>query len=73
MIALRVARHAANLTQRDLAEWIGVHEQTVIDWERGKCLPSRESAAALKLALGVDVAWRARGRPRKSAAPAPEP
>lgn len=35
-IPLNAARVAANLTQEQLAEKIGVSRQTVIDWESGK-------------------------------------
>lgn len=35
-ISLAAARKAANLTQEQLADKMGVSRQTVVDWESGK-------------------------------------
>ena len=73
---LRELREAAGLTQRDLADKIGVHVDAVARWEQGRREPSWATVLALAVALGVDcMAFtappaegaepRGRGRPRK--------
>lgn len=46
-INLRNARQDAGLTQRDVERRIGVTQQTVSGWERGKNLPNIANLAAL--------------------------
>jgi len=38
-ISLAAARVNANLTQREVAEKMGVSPQTIINWEKGKVAP----------------------------------
>lgn len=54
---IRVARDSAGLTQRQLAELLGVDQMLVSKWERGKHSPSRENFEALAEALRRDPAW----------------
>jgi transcriptional regulator with XRE-family HTH domain len=60
---LKVARAAAGLTQRDVAEQLrpAVHPATVGHWEGGRFKPSVEHVAALATLLGVRFAWLAVG------------
>lgn len=39
-VTLPVARKIANLTQKGLAEAVGVSETTVINWEKGRSEPT---------------------------------
>jgi len=54
---IRAARLAADLTQRRLAEAMGVDQMLVSKWERGLHSPSEENFAALAEALRRDRAW----------------
>lgn len=56
-------RNEQCLTQLELAERIGVAEETVSMWERGLSLPSASSASRLAAVLGVasDELPRAKG------------
>jgi transcriptional regulator with XRE-family HTH domain len=76
-VRLRELREAAGLTQRDLADKIGVHVDAVARWEQGRREPSWGTILALAEALGVDCTAfttpsegssesRGRGRPRKA-------
>jgi transcriptional regulator with XRE-family HTH domain len=80
---LRELREAAGLTQRDLADKIGVHVDAVARWEQGRREPSWATVLALAEALGVDCTAFTQapaqrppagpGRPRKGPAEAPAP
>lgn len=48
-------RMAAQLTQEQLAEAVGVSRQTVAKWEAGETSPDLEHAAALADALGTSL------------------
>jgi len=39
-ISLAAARVNANLTQDDVASKLHVTKQTVVNWEKGRCVPS---------------------------------
>lgn len=52
---LRLARHAAGMSQQQLADVIGSHVMVVSSWERDKSTPSADSLDALAGALGVSV------------------
>ena len=54
---VRTARLASGLTQRQLAEAVGVGELVVSKWERGMYRPSHENMIRLAGALGRSVAW----------------
>ena len=51
MATLRALRKLANLTQKELAEKIGVSKQHVSSWERGQFKPSPSSVRKLCRAL----------------------
>lgn len=51
---LRRWREDAGLTQADLAEAMGVTQQTVSDWERGVGMPHRSRAVDLERILGLE-------------------
>ncbi len=49
MISPAAARVNAELTQREVAEKMGVSVQTVVNWESGKTVPNIEVARKLSL------------------------
>jgi transcriptional regulator with XRE-family HTH domain len=59
--SLREARHAAGLTQVQLAERAGVAQSAISDWERGAESISRESVTRLCEALGCDAGYDGQG------------
>ena len=60
---LRIARHAAMITKKELAHRIGVTPAAVSQYENGTILPSTKATAALALALGMPVDFFAADRP----------
>ena len=50
--AIRDARKTAGLTQVELARRLRVRQQTISDWETGRCIPG-----------GAELAWVARCAP----------
>lgn len=55
MEVLREMREAAGLTQRQLADLVGVTDQTISNLERGVTKPTLDTARALARVLGVQV------------------
>lgn len=53
--AMRAARMEAGLTQKQLAETAGVHQNVISTYEKGKCAPSLYNIAALADALGLTI------------------
>lgn len=49
---LRIAR---GLTQAQLAELIGCHQQSINKWETGVCKPGMQSLIKLSRALGCSI------------------
>lgn len=54
---VRAGRVAARLTQRELAEAVGVDQMVVSKWERGRHRPSQENMIRLSSLLSQPVAW----------------
>ena len=52
---LRAKREAAGLTQRQLADLVGVTDQTISNIERGVTTPTLDTARALARVLGIAV------------------
>lgn len=52
-VTLPVARKIANLTQKGLASAVGVSENTVINWEKGRTEPTISQAKAIGEATGI--------------------
>jgi putative transcriptional regulator len=52
---IRYFRRLADLSQDQLAQRLGVHKQTVSDWERGIFNPALETAFALARELGCST------------------
>lgn len=52
---LTVLRRRAHMTQRQLAECVGVTRQAVYKWERGQALPEAVSLLALRQLFGVSI------------------
>lgn len=52
---IRYFRRIADLSQDALAERMGVHRQTVSDWERGVFRPELETAIRLARELGCSM------------------
>lgn len=52
--ALAEWRKARYLSQVDLARLIGVHEQTVWSWEKGRVKPAYRHVRKLAQALGIE-------------------
>ena len=48
-------RKLAGLTQRALADRVGVTASTVTKWESGEVLPTMQAALQLREVLGVDL------------------
>jgi len=60
---LRIARQAAMLQKKDLAERVGVSAGAVSQYESGSSSPSPKTVAALSLALGVPSGFFTSDRP----------
>lgn len=58
MNTLKQARQSASLTLIDLARKMGVHPQSIINWEAGRCVPTPARIAKLQ-ALFPGVQFRA--------------
>ena len=54
---LKNARNSARLTQRQLAESIGVRQKQYQHWERGRAEPSIDNIQRLAFVLGIKVEW----------------
>ena len=54
---LRKARTSTKLTQKQLAESIGVRQKQYQHWERGRAEPSISNIQRLAFILGVRVEW----------------
>ncbi len=52
---LKSVRESKKLTQVDLAEKTGIHQQTISRYERGIVMPQVDSAKSIADALGVTV------------------
>lgn len=53
-VSLPVARKIANITQKQLANELGVSESTVQNWEKGKSEPTVSQARKIGEVCGVD-------------------
>ena len=51
---IRTRRQQLRLTQAELARRIGVHESTVLNWEKGRHFPSRWQGA-VEAELGISL------------------
>ena len=56
-----ICRREKNLTQRQLADLVGVSDKAVSKWETGRGLPEASSMAPLCEALGINVNELLRG------------
>lgn len=52
-VTLPVARKIANITQKKLAEYCGVSESTVSNWEKGRTEPTVSQAMLISKATGI--------------------
>lgn len=52
---IRAARKRAGMSQRELAEKIGVKPSAVCQWEKGDTCPSYPNLLSMSIALGVTV------------------
>ena len=57
-LGVRTARRAARLSQRDLADLVGLSERTIRDIERGTGSPSVASVFAAANAVGLRIGVR---------------
>jgi transcriptional regulator with XRE-family HTH domain len=70
---IRAARERRGLTQRELAELVGVGARTVRLWEAGRKQPYLARLRTLARVLVVDLGWLLEGAAvRRAEAPAPE-
>jgi Zn-dependent peptidase ImmA (M78 family)/DNA-binding XRE family transcriptional regulator len=67
---LTLARWAAHLTKRDLAERSGVSPASITQYEAGRTLPSSATLAKLALAVGMTVRYFERREDRRRPDPA---
>lgn len=62
---IRQARRNAKLSQKALAELVGVHRSAVAQWEQpGGSLPTMENLARIAITTAVQFEWLATGRGR---------
>lgn len=54
-VTLPVARKIANLTQKGLANAVGVSESTVINWEKGRSEPTVTQAQQISKVTGIPL------------------
>lgn len=54
---IAMARRAAGLTQRQLAECLGIHWNTVARWERGEISPSINVLANIAFEFQRGLPW----------------
>ena len=54
---LKKARKAKNLTQKQLAESIGINQKQYQHWERGRAEPSFDRVKRLSYVLEADIEW----------------
>jgi len=59
---LRFARKTARLSQLGLAKTVGVHGNTIWNWEAGKYKPSKAALQKMAISLNVSVEWLSDGR-----------
>ena len=52
---IRNSRKSKNMTQKELAKWLGVSHNTISDWESGKHKPDIDNIMLLCKVLEVDV------------------
>ncbi len=52
-VTLPVARKIANITQKKLAEYCGVSESTISNWEKGRTEPTVSQAMLISEATGI--------------------
>ena len=53
---LRQARALAGLSQKEIADRVGVRQQTYLHWEQGRTYPNVKQARLLAIELGIDLA-----------------
>ena len=54
-VTLPVARKIAKISQKTLAEKVGVTEKTVVNWEKGRTEPTVSQAQAISVVTGVPL------------------
>ena len=54
---LKTLRNSKKLTQKELAETIGVNQKQYQHWERGRAEPDFEKLQGLAYVLGVKIEW----------------
>lgn len=60
---IRQARRQARLSQKSLAQQVGVHRSAVAQWEHpAGCLPTVENLARIAISTAVNFEWLATGR-----------
>jgi len=52
---IKKARKAAGITQKELAQIMGVHQKDISRWENGERTPSVEALAGICIALKVSA------------------
>lgn len=53
--SIRAIRESRKISQPDLAAMVGVHANTIRNWERGDTDPKMENLVALSAALGCTI------------------
>lgn len=60
MTKARILRKRLKLTQKQVADMIGVHMNTVSNWESGKCKPPKTKRRDIEEVYGVpfnEIEW----------------
>jgi transcriptional regulator with XRE-family HTH domain len=62
---LRKSLRHAGLSTRDMAEYLGVHRETIWRWTKGQNRPAIATLRAWAQRTGVDYDWLVNGQPEK--------
>lgn len=68
MMDISAERGASKLTQAELAAKLGVHQTTVMRWEKGELTPNSRDLIAIRTAIDALVAERNGGEQQDAAA-----
>lgn len=56
----------SGMSTRSFAESMGCDRKVIYTWYRGRCLPSADALASMRMNHGVDINWLLTGEPWSS-------